>query len=254
MNENPWLMQGDCLERMKEIPDGSADAVICDLPYGKTACCWDRIIDPVKLWTQYSRICKKDAPIILTAIQPFTSLMVMSNKSGFRYDLVWEKTTASGHLNAKKCPLRAHESILIFCHGKAPYFPQKTTGHTRKTARNVDRGSKMSECYGNQGGITHYDSTERYPRSVFKTTTDKQKSRLSPTQKPVVLMEHLLKMYTLPGWIILDNCFGSGTTGVACANLGRRFIGIEGDEKGFSAGSQRIRSAFLSANNPELQS
>jgi len=234
------LILGDCLKFMKEIPDSSVDMVMCDLPYGTTQNKWDSVIPLEPLWMEYRRVCKKSAAIVLTAAQPFTSVLVCSNLKEFRYDWTWEKTTASGHLNAKKRPLRAHEDLLVFCQAIPPYYPQKTFGHVRKTARNVDRSKKLSGCYGDQSGITSYDSTERYPRSVIKTSTDKQKSKLHPTQKPVALMEYLIRTYTNEGDTVLDNCMGSGTTGVACVNTGRQFIGIERDEKYFQIAKERI--------------
>lgn len=237
------LMLGDCLERMKEIADGTVDMVMCDLPYGITACKWDAVIPFAPLWEQYRRVCKKNAAIVLTASQPFTSALVMSNPAEFCYDWCWEKPAASGHLNAKRKPLRAHESILVFCRSTPPYFFIKTAGHARKTARNVDRSEKLSECYGGQSGVTSYDSTERFPRSVIKISTDKQKSALHPTQKPVALMEYLIRTYTNPGELVLDNTMGSGTTGVACMNTGRRFIGIERDPAYFAICETRIAAA-----------
>lgn len=237
------LLLGDCLERMKAIRDGAVDLVLADLPYGTTACRWDTVIPFAPLWAEYRRVCKPNAAIVLTASQPFTSALVMSNPSRFKYDWCWEKTTASGHLNCKKMPMRAHESILVFSFGSPAYHPQKTNGHERKTARNVDRSKKLSDCYGSQAGVTSYDSTERYPRSVIKTSTDRQKSRLHPTQKPVALMEYLIRTYTNEGQLVLDNTMGSGTTGVACINTGRNFIGIERDQKYFAVAEKRVVSA-----------
>lgn len=236
----PQLMFGDCLEIMPIIPDHSVDLILCDLPYEKTACAWDKHIPLAKLWPEYLRIIKRGHPILLTAIQPFTSLLVMSQPHLFKYDWTWEKTTATGHLNCKKMPLRAHETVLIFCDGTPRYYPQKTSGHTRKTALRVDRGQKLSECYGSQKGVTHYDSTERFPRSVIKTSTDKQKSKLHPTQKPVALMEYLIRTYSNAGDVVLDNAMGSGTTGVACVKNDRKFIGIEKDESYFKIACNRI--------------
>lgn len=238
--ENCSLHFGDCLEIMPTLEAGSVDMVLCDLPYGTTQNKWDSEIDLVDLWKCYQRLGKIRCPFVLTASQPFTSVLTLSNLKLFRYDWQWEKTTASGHLNAKKMPLRAHESVLVFCRSTPPYHPQKTNGHVRKTALNVDRSTKLSGCYGSQKGITHYDSTERYPRSVIKFSTDKQKSKLHPTQKPVALMEYLIRTYTNEGDTVLDNAMGSGTTGVACINTKRKFIGIEKDEEYFRAASKRL--------------
>jgi site-specific DNA-methyltransferase (adenine-specific) len=233
------LLLGDCLERMAEIPDGSVNMVMADLPYGTTACKWDSVIPFEPLWSAYRRVCKPNAAIVLTASQPFTSALVMSNPSEFCYDLCWEKPAASGHLNAKRRPLRAHESVLVFCRATPPYYFSKTTGHARKVALNVDRSQKLSACYGGQAGVTSYDSTERYPRSVIKFSSDKQKAALHPTQKPVALMEYLIRMFSIRGAMVLDNVMGSGTTGVACINTGRSFIGIERDPGYFAIAQKR---------------
>jgi site-specific DNA-methyltransferase (adenine-specific) len=228
---------------MDSIPDGSVDMVMCDLPYGTTQNKWDSIIPLEPLWATYKRVCKPNAAIVLTAAQPFTSILTCSNLKGFRYDWTWEKTTPSGHLNAKKMPMRAHETILVFAHSTPRYFPQKTSGHKRKSAK-ADRSKNQPKCYGSQKGLTVYDSTDRYPRSVIKTSTDRQRSKLHPTQKPVTLMEYLVKTYTLSGETVLDNCMGSGTTGVACMNLGRKFIGIEKDPDYFKVAYDRIHGVI----------
>lgn len=240
-------MKGDCLERMKEIPDGSIDMVLTDPPYGTTACKWDSIIPLQPMWEQLKRIIKPNGAIVMTASQPFTSVLSCSNLPMLKESLVWEKTTATGHLNAKKKFMRAHEDILVFYNKPPTYNPQMTHGHPRKTALKVDRSKKLSDCYGIQKGETNYDSTSRYPRSVIKTSTDKQRSKLHPTQKPVTLMEYLINTYTNEGETILDFTMGSGTTGVAALNLNRRFIGIEMDEVYFSASVSRV-SEVLSDN------
>lgn len=221
------ILQGDCLEVMAALPDGCADMVLCDLPYGTTACKWDSVIDLSALWAQYARLTKPNAAIVLTAAQPFTSALVMSAPRQFRHEWVWHKTAATGHLNAKRRPMAAHESVLVFSFGTPPYYPQKTTGHERKVSTaHHKRGCVKTEVYGGHG-LTGYDSTERYPRSVVTFKSDKQKSALHPTQKPVALMEYLIRTYTLPGKTVLDNAAGSGTTHVACARTGRHCISIE---------------------------
>jgi site-specific DNA-methyltransferase (adenine-specific) len=236
------LMQGDCLELMKKIPSCSVDMVLADPPYGTTSCKWDTVLDLPAMWAELKRIVKPNGAILMTASQPFTSALVMSNVSSFKYSMVWEKTTASGHLNAKKMPMRAHEDILIFYEQLPKYNPQMTQGHQRKTANMVDRGKKLSDCYGAQKGTTSYDSTERYPRSVLKTSTDKQRSKHHPTQKPVALMEYMIKTYTDEGETVLDFTMGSGTTGVACVNTNRNFIGIELDAGYFEIAKGRINN------------
>lgn len=234
------LRNADCLDVMKEIPDRSINLILCDLPYGKTQNSWDCVIPLPEIWESFKRIVKTDGAIVLTSVEPFTAMLVMSNLEMFRYDLQWEKTTPTGHLNAKKMPLRAHETILVFGWKTPKYFPIKTTGHVRKTARNVDRRKSKIGCYGKESSITSYDSTERYPRSVIKFSTDKQRISLHPTQKPVALMEYLIKTFTQPTDLVLDCCMGSGTTGVACRNTGRNFFGIEKDENYFRIAERRI--------------
>lgn len=235
----PVLHLGDCLEVMKGIPDASVDLVLCDLPYGTTRNKWDSVIDLELLWREYERVCR--GAIVLTAQAPFDKVLGASNLSMLRYEWIWEKTEATGHLNAKRCPMKAHENVLVFYKSLPTYNPQKTTGHVRKTAIRVN--AKPSTNYGAHSNMPPYDSTERYPRSVLKFSTDKQRSKLHPTQKPVALMEYLIRTYTNEGDLVLDNCMGSGTTGVACANTGRRFIGIERDPTYFLIAAGRIQGA-----------
>lgn len=238
MKDTPILLFGDCLEEMKNIPDGSVDMVLTDPPYGTTACKWDTVIPFEPMWYQLKRVIKKNGAIVLFGSQPFTSSLVMSNPSLFRYSLVWQKTTPTGHLNAKRMPLRVHEDISVF--GGNSYFPQKTTGHPRKVSTaHHKRQSKQTPSYGPHR-LTTYDSTERYPTSVLTFKTDKQKEAFHPTQKPVALMEYLIKTYTNEGETVLDFTMGSGTTGVAAKNLGRHFIGIERDERYFEIARKRI--------------
>lgn len=236
------LYHGDCLDVMNNIDDESINMIFADLPYNITKNKWDIIIDPIKLWKQYERIIKPNGIIILTASQPFTSLMVNSNLKLFKYSLVWQKTTPTGHLNAKKMPMRIHEDILIFYKNHPTYNPQKTTGHIRKVSTaNHKRNSKKTTNY-NEHGLTGYDSTERYPTSVLTFATDKQKSSLHPTQKPVRLLEYLIKTYTNDGDLVLDNVAGSGTTGLACDNLNRQFILIEKELKYIEIIKNRINN------------
>lgn len=231
------LMQGDCLERMKEIPDGSVDLILADLPYGTTMCAWDSLIDLDKLWIEYLRVAKENAAIVLTAAQPFTSQLVMSKPDLFRYDWVWEKGNATGFFNAKLMPLRAHESVLVFYRKLPTYNPQKTTGHPLKTAK---KKVVTSECYGKDISLPSYSSTDRYPRSVQFFKSDKQKANYHPTQKPVDLMRYLINTYSNAGDTVLDNCMGSGTTGFAATSIGRKFIGIELRQDYFDIAKQRI--------------
>lgn len=245
-NDNVKLMNGDCIELMRGLPANSVDLILCDLPYGATACKWDSVIPFTPLWEQYLRIAKPNAAIVLHAAQPFTSALIMSQPSLFKYEWIWEKGNATGFLNAKKQPLRAHESVAVFYRLQPTYNPQMTHGHERKTTK---RQPANSECYGDGNALTTYDSTSRYPRSVQRISSDKQKTALHPTQKPLPLAEYLINTYSNPGDLVLDNCMGSGTTGVACMSTGRRFIGIEMDEKYFDVASGRIAAAHDANDN-----
>lgn len=234
-------MQGDCLERMKEIPSGSVDMILADPPYGTTMCKWDSIIDLELMWIQLKRIIKSNGAIVITASQPFTSILTCSNLPMYRYDWVYDKPAGTGFFNAKKMPLRSHESILVFYNKLPTYNPQKTQGHKRKVSSRFDA---KSECYGKAVKKTSYDSTSRYPRSVQRFSSDKQKGNYHPTQKPVALMEYLIKTYTNENETVLDFTMGSGTTGVAAKNLNRNFIGIELDEGYFNIAKERIEGAL----------
>ncbi len=239
------LHLGDCLEVLPTLAAASVDLVLTDLPYGTTRCAWDSRIPLEPLWKEYRRICR--GPVILFAQTPFDKMLGASNIAELRYEWIWEKTHATGHLNALRAPLKAHENILVFYRSQPTYNPQKTTGHVRKTA--TKRGDR-TDVYGRQTSapIT-YDSTERYPRSVQVFPSDKQRSALHGTQKPLALCEYLIRTYTNPGDIVLDNCMGSGTIGLAALNTGRRFIGIEKDEAIFEVARRRIDqpSMFMEA-------
>ena len=239
------LIHGDCLKEMQLIGTGTVDLILCDLPYGTTQCAWDSVIPFQPLWEQYERIIKDNGAIVLTAAQPFSSILACSNLKLFRYEWVYEKPAATGFFNAKKHPLRAHENVLVFYKRQPTYNPQKTAGHPRKMASRVGANS---ECYGKAVKRTSYDSTERYPRSVQIFNSDKYKSNLHPTQKPVALMQYLIETYTNKGDLVLDNCMGSGTTGVACVTLERDFIGIELNQAYFDIAEQRINEAIQASN------
>lgn len=234
------IANGDCLEVMKTIPDKSIDMILCDLPYGTTACKWDVIIPFEPLWEQYNRIIKNNGAIVLFGSEPFSSLLVCSNLKMFKYEWIYEKTQPSGHLNAKRMPMKYHENILVFYKKQPTYNPIKTTGHKRKQSKGQIVNELGKGCYGKQTGA-NYDSTERYPKSVqiFSNGLMKQKS-LHPTQKPVELLEYLIKTYTLENETVLDNCMGSGSTCVACINTNRKFIGIEKDKNYFEIARKRI--------------
>ncbi|WMW72962.1 site-specific DNA-methyltransferase [Acinetobacter bereziniae] len=248
MNSPYKLLHGDCLERMSEIEDGTVDMILCDLPYGTTCCAWDTVIPFDQLWQQYERVIKENGAIVLFSAQPFTSLLVASNLKLYRYEWIYEKPSAKGFMNAKIQPLRAHENIEVFYKRKPTYNPIKTLGHERQRAKRRDIGC---EAYGKTLQLSEYDSTERYPRSVQVFSADTQSSSLHPTQKPVSLCEYLIRTYTNAADLVLDNCMGSGTTGVACINTGREFIGIEKERKYFDIAKNRIDEA-VAFHQPEL--
>lgn len=241
--DNIELLQGDCLELMKGIPDGSIDMVLCDLPYGNTRNSWDKQIDMVALWEQYGRIVKPAGAIVLFGSGRFTAELMQSNARDWRYNMIWEKTTPTGFLNAKRMPLRCHEDILVFYRKLPTYHPIMSNGVRKVSTAAHKRNSKSGSSYGKYKATT-YDSGKRYPRSVLHFATDKQKSALHPTQKPVSLLEYLVRTYTNPGDLVLDNCMGSGSTGVACVNSGRRFIGMELEKQYFDIAKERILSTM----------
>jgi len=212
-----------------------------DLPYGTTACKWDSIISLDFLWEQYNRICKDNAAMVFTAAQPFTTTLASSNIDNFRYEWIWEKPQGTNPMNAKVMPLKSHENILVFYRSKPTYNPQMWYS-TPYSSFSSDT-SKIGEVYGNQQS-KHRDNPEgsRYPKTILKY---KQEKGLHPTQKPVGLMVYLIKTYTNEGDTVLDNTMGSGTTGVACMNCNRNFIGIESDKKYFDIAKERIEVGKL---------
>lgn len=242
------LVLGDCLERMKEIESGTVDMILCDLPYGTTCCSWDVVIPFENLWVEYERVIKPNGAIVLFGSHPFSAVLACSNLELFRYEWIWEKPAATGFLNADKQPLRAHENILVFYKCLPTFNPQKTFGHERKKSKRKNIGSAH---YGKQLNIKDYDSTERYPRTV--QVFSKDYPSIHDTQKPVALCEYLIRTYTNAGELVLDNTMGSGTTGVACVNTRRRFIGIEKDEKIFNEAKERIALAAVEKDRqPDL--
>lgn len=232
------LWQGDCLELMNNIPDKSIDAIITDLPYGTTQCKWDSIIPFEPLWKQYNRVIKDNGAIVLFDTEPFSSHLRLSNLKNYKYDWIWDKVKGTGFLNAKKQPMRNHELISVFYKKQCTYNPQKTYGHKmKKSYRSKDL---QTEVYGEMKNDYTYESTERYPRSIQVFSTDTQNSSLHSTQKPVALIEYLIKTYTNEGEIILDSCAGSMTTGVSAINTHRKVICIENDNEIFNVGRKRV--------------
>lgn len=241
-DDSVQLMLGDCLERMREIPDGSVDLILCDLPYGTTACAWDSVIPFDPLWAQYRRIAKRNVAIVLTASQPFTSALITSNLSAFKYEWIYEKTNPKGFLNAKRRPLTAHENVCVFSYGTPPYNPQKWAIPEHLRTKRKHATSKTSgECYGSRELKRWEDDGSRFPTSVigFSNRVGRGEN-FHPTQKPVALMEYLIRTYTKEGETVLDSCMGSGTTGVACRNTNRKFVGIEMDDGYFDIAKERI--------------
>lgn len=230
MSKVEILLEGDCLELMKEIPDESIDLICADLPYGKTKNIFDKVIDPELLFMNSWRVTKENAAVIFFGQDKFSAMRMLYDPN-HRYNLIYEKTTVTNQFNAKKMPMRCHEDIMVFYKELPIYNPQKTTDHPRKVSTSFHkRNSKKTTNYG-EHGLTSYDSTERYPRSVWKFKTDKQKSSLHPNQKPVKLIEEIVLTYSNEGNVVLDMCAGSGTTGEACRNTGRNFILIEKNPK-----------------------
>ena len=239
------LYKGDCLEIMKQIPNGSIDMILCDLPYGTTACKWDTIIPFDKLWEQYERIIKPNGAIVLTASQPFTSALIMSNTNMFRYEWIWEKTLFSNFALVKKQPAKLHENILVFYKKQPTYNPQMQEGKPYSDKPRKRTMGVMNDAIGMKKAIEN--KGERYPSSVQKFSNGNNGTQ-HPTQKPIELFEYLIKTYTNENETVLDNTMGSGTTGVACVNTNRNFIGIEKDEKYFEIAKDRIKQAI---NNKE---
>lgn len=241
------LINDDCLHAMAKLPPASVDLVLCDLPYGTTACAWDAVIPFEPLWVAYRRVCKPNAAIVLTASQPFTSALGASNLAMLKYAWYWRKTRATGHLNAKKMPMKDIEDILVFYASLPTYNPQglKPLGKVqRNSASHIARGVSTDATSVVTGGITKLEYTQEstgYPRQVLDFASEG--GTVHPTQKPVALMEYLIRTYTNPGDLVLDNTMGSGTTGVAAVQSGRRFIGIERDPEYFRICQKRIGEA-----------
>ena len=238
-DENIKLTQGDCLIEMQNIADNSIDMILCDLPYGTTACKWDIIIPFEPLWEQYKRIIKDNGAIVLFGSQPFTSALVMSNPKMFRHQWIWNKSMGSNFFNVKSQPLKIHEEVVVFSKKRAFYNPIMRLGEMRV------KGSDKQ--YSGDSVIGNYKKTKTknnlyYPVSILDFSNANRTDNVHPTQKPVALCEYLIKTYTNEGETVLDNCMGSGSTGVACLNTKRNFIGIEKDEQIFDIAKTRIEN------------
>jgi len=243
------ILLGDCLELMKDIPNGSIDMILCDLPYGTTACKWDTIIPFEPLWEQYERIIKSNGAIVLTASQPFTSVLVTSNIKLFRYEWIWDKVQPTGALTVNKMPMKQHENVLVF-YKQQPVYNRQMTDRKKEDLRvNAVRNKnnqKTNFGYEHVGGMTmkyadDYDPTKVNPKSIL--TYSKQPTRtknLHPTQKPIELFEYLIKTYSNEGDLVLDNCAGSGTTAVACLNTNRQFIVMEKEPEYYEIIKSRV--------------
>ena len=244
MNENS-IIQGDCLGVMQSIPDGSVDMVMTDPPYGTTACKWDSIIPLEPMWEQLKRVIKPNGAIVMTASQPFTTTLIASNMKMFKYCWVWEKEQGTGQLNAKIMPLKNHEDVCVFAGGtiKAITYNPVMTQAKPYSRNDVGKVNNAKEkVYGKSDGYSASNVTTRYPKTIQRFNMAKQKGG-HPTQKPVALMEYLIKTYTNEGELVLDFTCGSGTTCVACVNLKRNYIGIELDEKYHAIAVKRVQEA-----------
>jgi hypothetical protein len=234
------LINADCLEAMRDIPDGSVDMVLTDPPYGTTACKWDCVIPFAPMWEQLKRITKPNGAIVLTASQPFTSALIMSNVKMFKYDWVWKKPKGTGHLNAKIMPLRDKEDVVVFYQKQCTYNPQFLPGLPYKNkAGDPAKSTSQTDSYGAYTNFRNDNEGKRYPKQVIQFGVV-ERGTIHPTQKPVALMEYLIRTYTHAGDTVLDFTMGSGTTGVASKTLGRSFIGIELDPDYFALASKRI--------------
>lgn len=231
------VLHGDCLELMKDIPDGSVDMILCDLPYGTTACKWDTIIPFEPLWEQYERVIKDNGAIVLTATQPFTSALIMSNPKIFKYCWTWDKTTAKGHLVAKYRPLQQTEDIVVFGKNKINYYPIMIDRPKNKIQKSYE--ASRTEIMGGVSKKVKKVYDKWYPKTLLKFKTERG---LHPTQKPVSLFEYLIKTYTNEGDTVLDNCAGSGTTAIAAINTNRKYILTEKEKEYYDIINERIKN------------
>src|SRR5699024_10545864 len=234
------IHQGDCLEIMKDIPDGSIDMILCDLPYGTTRNKWDTVIPLDELWDQYERVIKDNGVIVLTAQTPFDKVLGASNIKSLKYEWIWEKNIATGHLNAKKMPMKKHENVLIFYKKPPTYNPQMTKGKAY-----INKRKPINDNGSNYGYIKRTDTINNGLRYPVDTLQFDREIGLHPTQKPVALFEYLIKTYTNEGETVLDDCMGSGTTAIAALNTDRSFIGIEKEKEYVDKANERIKQSQL---------
>lgn len=231
------LLHGDCLDLMAQIPDGSVDMILCDLPYGTTACKWDTVIPFDALWAHYKRVIKPNGAVVLFGQEPFSSVMRLSNINDYKYDWVWDKVKPGAFATAKYAPLKQHELISVFYRNAGAYNPQMVARNKVKKSKIYSSSDSAAVKYNDE---VEREYTELYPKSIIVESNANQRGKVHPTQKPVALCEYLINTYTNEGETVLDNCMGSGTTGVACLNTGRNFIGIEKDPKYFEIARNRI--------------
>jgi DNA modification methylase len=241
MNQEIQIMHGDCLALMSQLPRASVDLILCDLPYGTTQCEWDTVIPLESLWCHWNHVAKENAAMVLFGAEPFSSMLRSSNIKAFKYDWIWHKSQATGHLNCKKQPMREHEVISVFYRKQCNYFPIIT----RKPRENVRPAPKrkQTDCYGKFGPNTPktIELDESYPHSILRfPCCNVGESGFHPTQKPVELLKYLISTYSQPGDTVLDSTMGSGSTGVAAIQSGRKFIGMELEHKYFSIAEKRI--------------
>jgi site-specific DNA-methyltransferase (adenine-specific) len=245
------LMHGNCLVEMANIPDHSVDMILCDLPYGTTACSWDNVIPFEPLWEHYWRVLKANGAVVLFGSEPFSSHLRVSQIKHFKYDWVWHKPKGTGHLNAKKMPMNDYETISVFYQKQCVYLPQFSMGHApykNKAGKDHSSSSSMTDCYGSYTNYREDNDGRRYPKRVIDFPVV-ERGTLHPTQKPVPLLEYLIKTYTNEEETVLDNCMGSGSTGVACLNTRRNFIGIEKEGKYFKIAKKRIEEVFFASDD-----
>lgn len=237
------LLQGDCLELMRDIPDHSIDMILCDLPYGTSSCRWDSVLPFDKLWEQYRRIIKPNRVIALFGCEPFSTTLRASNIKNYKYDWIWDKHSVNGFLNAKKRPMKRYENIMIFSYGCPVYYPIMVQRGKPRDKGNHVHPTEGDAVYGAYNGVKTHNNTY-YPTDIIDQFTNaKRTGKVHPTQKPVPLLEYLIRTYVQGGETVLDNTMGSGSTGVACVNTGRSFIGMELDAGYFEIAKQRIAEA-----------